>query len=96
MRDFLENHRCNAICRHLKLPPPLEADARDEETAVARPIPPPTYVPVHAGRSVPRYEPRVAYALLAMATTFKPEVIYEGEEDEDEDDEVYGIEVAPL
>ncbi|CAM9377138.1 unnamed protein product [Ectocarpus sp. 12 AP-2014] len=40
MRDFLEGHRCNAICRHLALP---------ETAAAAAAIPP--YAPVHGSRS---------------------------------------------
>lgn len=38
MRDFLEGHRCNAICRHLNLPEPIVTPA----PPAAR-----TYVPVH-------------------------------------------------
>lgn len=38
MRDFLEGHRCNAICRHLGLPEPV--------TTEPPPIPR-QYVPVH-------------------------------------------------
>ena len=68
MRQFLESHRCNAICRHLNLPLP---DNHGSGRAT------PAYVPVHGDICAP---PRTGFATLATVQT--PHVIYEDEGDE--------------
>ncbi|CAN0389307.1 unnamed protein product [Pylaiella littoralis] len=72
MRDFLEGHRCNAICRHLGLPQPATT-ATSSTTAASR------YAPVHGNLATPlrRTMPPVAPAFCGV-------VIAEEEYDSDD------------
>lgn len=71
MRDFLEGHRCNAICRHLQLPAPVTNGITD--------APGPVYVPpVHGSM----FNPYAGSTFSAIVPSIG--VVYEEEEYEED------------
>lgn len=77
MRDFVESHKCNAVCRHLGLPDPNAPVAAPEPPrvnvvyALSAYVEPPVRMPFN-------YERRPAIVL--------PPVVFEEEEESEEEE----------
>lgn len=86
MRDFVESHKCNAVCRHLGLPDPNASVAAPEPRqvgvayALSAYVPPPVQIPANYGRRTGS-----EFAMMAMMERLPP-VVYEEEEDEEDEE----------
>lgn len=78
MRDFVESHQCNALCRHLNLSSPEPPSAEHGGTEYA--------LSVTVGGLCSNFG-RMTVSNAYTATRRLPAVVYEEDEEEDEEGE---------